>query len=121
MRFLIDMPLSPALAEWLNRNGHDAIHASAIGLSAASDVVILSEAERDHRIVITADLDYPRLLALSGADRPSVILYRGGNYSELQMLTLLKSVLAHVTGLRPTGLFVVVDHERIRKRDMPLR
>lgn len=36
MKFLIDMPLSPALAVWLVRQGHDAVHALEVGLSRAS-------------------------------------------------------------------------------------
>jgi hypothetical protein len=32
--------------------------------------------------VVTADLDYPRLLALAGVERPSLILFRGGDWSE---------------------------------------
>ena len=34
MRFLVDMPLSPALAVWLVERGHDAVHAAAIGLAS---------------------------------------------------------------------------------------
>ena len=37
MRFLIDMPLSPVLAAWLQQKGNDAKHAYAAGLGRASD------------------------------------------------------------------------------------
>jgi hypothetical protein len=32
MRFLVDMPLSPVLAQWLSDKGHDAVHAAQRGL-----------------------------------------------------------------------------------------
>jgi hypothetical protein len=32
--------------------------------------------------VVTADLHYPRLLAVTGAEGPSLILLRGGDWSE---------------------------------------
>ena len=41
MKFLVDMPLSPALSRWLTERGHDAVHASEAGLHAASDIEII--------------------------------------------------------------------------------
>ncbi|MGQ5710393.1 DUF5615 family PIN-like protein [Desulforudis sp. DRI-14] len=54
MKLLIDMPLSPGLAERLTREGYDAIHAVSLGLDRAPDAVILDHARREGRIVITA-------------------------------------------------------------------
>lgn len=84
MRFLIDMPLSPELASWLRERGHEADHASAVGLHNAKDQRIIEIAREQNRIIITADLDYPQLLAVSRAKDPGVILLRGGNYNEAQ-------------------------------------
>ena len=82
MKFLIDMPLSPGLSRWLVEQGHDAVHAQSVGLDRAGDSEIIEQARSESRTVVTADLDYPRLLALSGATEPSLILFRGGNWSE---------------------------------------
>ena len=65
MRFLVDMPLSPELAKWLVRQGHDAVHALEVELDRALDEVIFGKALYEQRVIITADLDYPRLLALA--------------------------------------------------------
>ena len=46
MKFLVDMPLSPALARWLGIQGHDAVHAAALGLGRAADARILAQARR---------------------------------------------------------------------------
>lgn len=62
MRFLIDMALSPELGAWLAAHGHDVVHASQFSLSQAPDIDILAVATDQHRVVITADLDFPRLL-----------------------------------------------------------
>lgn len=72
MRFLIDMPLSPGLATWLRERGHEADHASAVGLHNAKDQRIIEVAREQNRIIVTADLDYPQLLAVSRAKDPGV-------------------------------------------------
>jgi predicted nuclease of predicted toxin-antitoxin system len=64
VNFLIDMPLSPALAAWLRDQGHDAVHAAEIALDRAPDSEIVERAKQETRTIITVDLDYPRLLAL---------------------------------------------------------
>jgi predicted nuclease of predicted toxin-antitoxin system len=58
------MPLSPALAAWLRGQGYDALHAAELGLHRAPDTDIMARAKEDGRTIVTADLDYPRLLAL---------------------------------------------------------
>jgi predicted nuclease of predicted toxin-antitoxin system len=70
VKFLIDMALSSDLALWLKTLGYDAVHASELSLSRAADTKILSTALDDGRIVITADLGFPRLLAIVGAAGP---------------------------------------------------
>lgn len=81
------MPLSPPLAQWLASTGDDAVHAAGLGLQRAPDSEILAGAAQDGRTVITVDLDYPRLLALAGAAGPSLILFRGGDWGESEIIT----------------------------------
>ena len=57
MKFLVDMPLPPALARWLAAQGHDAVHADAVGLGRSTDREILTRARQEARTVVTADLD----------------------------------------------------------------
>jgi predicted nuclease of predicted toxin-antitoxin system len=66
-------------------------------------------------------LDYPRLLALSGADSPAIILFRGGNYSEEEMRSLFALVLETVNENEISQSFIVADGHRIRKRNLPLK
>jgi len=120
LRFLIDMPITPLAAQRLAAAGHDAVHASAAGLAAASDEEILRAASREGRIVVTADLDYPRLLALGLAEEPGLILFRGGSYSDDQMLSLLDRVLARASELDLQHSITVIDRSRIRRRPLPI-
>jgi len=120
VKFLIDMPLSPELAVWLVQQGHDAIHASRVGLERSADPVILERARSEQRVVVTADLDYPRLLALAQAEGPGLILFRGGNYSEQEAVERLARALETIPHEElPTSL-VVIEKERIRRRRLPI-
>jgi len=57
VKFLIDMPLPPTLARWLSDRGHDAVHATELGLDRAPDSEIILRARQETRTVVTADLD----------------------------------------------------------------
>jgi predicted nuclease of predicted toxin-antitoxin system len=120
MKFLVDMPLSPALAFWLARQGHDAIHAVEVGLERASDALILETARNQQRIVVTADLDFPRLLAFAESQGPGLILFRGGNYSEEESVRRLKSALETIAGEEMSKSIIVIEKKRIRRRSLPL-
>ncbi len=120
MKFLVDMPVSPQLAKWLTENGYDAVHASDISLHKSKDREILKEARKQSRIIITADLDFPQLLAMSCAKDPGIILFRGGNYNEQEMLALLKRVLDHIKEEKLFNSITVVDKTRIRCTPLPI-
>ena len=118
--FLVDMPLSPGLADWLTASGHDAVHASRLGLFLAHDDAILQRALAEDRIVVTADLDYAQLLAMSGASGPSVILFRSGNWSEREVNTKFAAILAAMPEHAFVSALIVVEANRLRRRPLPL-
>jgi predicted nuclease of predicted toxin-antitoxin system len=120
VKFLVDMPLSPELAAWLTLRGHDAQHVSKLGLAQAADGEILELARSQHRVVITADLDYPRLLALAQLDAPGLILFRGGNYSEQETVDRLKRTLEMIPEGELPNSVIVIEKGRIRQRRLPL-
>ena len=120
MKFLVDMPLSPTVAKWLRDQGHDAVHASDIGLFRAPDTEIMERAKNENRTILTADLDYPHLLALSKASEPSVILFRDGNWSDADVHERLRTILASLTEAEIVDSIIVVERERIRRRRLPL-
>jgi len=114
------MPLPPALARWLATQGHDAVHASAACLDRSTDPEILTRARQEARTVITADLDYPRLLALAGAEGPSLILFRGGDWSEPDVTARMQQILDVIGESEIARSIVVVDRSRVRRRRLPI-
>jgi predicted nuclease of predicted toxin-antitoxin system len=58
----------------------------------APDIEILDFAAAQSRIVITLDRDFPEILALTAASRPSVVLIRQQRLPGPQVATLLASL-----------------------------
>ena len=115
------MPLSPALARWLIDKGHNAVHASDIGLAKASDAEILGRAKQEVRTVITVDLDYSRLLVLTRVAEPSLILFRGGNWSEGDVIARMRELLQSLSETDIEQSILIADRQRVRRRRLPLR
>ena len=114
------MPLSPALAAWLVEQGQDCVHVADLGLDRASDSEILQRARDDGRVMITADLDYARLLVQARSHKPGLILFRRGNYSEREARERLQRVLDVVPQEELHTSIVVIERGRIRRRRLPL-
>ncbi len=109
------MPIPPALARWLSSQGHDAVHATEIGLDRAPDSEIVLRARQESRTVVTADLDYPRLLALAQTIDPSLILFRGGNWSQADLIARMHHILMVLNDPDSAHSILVVERDRIRK------
>jgi len=120
VRFLVDMPLSPALAAWLVDHGHDAVHAGAVGLASQPDAAVMARARQERRTIITVDLDYPRLLTLAQASEPSLILFREGDWSDAAVVVRMSEILATLTEADVIRSILVVDHFRVRRRRLPI-
>ena len=121
MRFLVDQPISPLLAEWLREVGHEAFYVRERGLSRASDEEIFSIAVAESAVIVTADLDFSRIVVLSGRDQPGLILFRAGNLSDDQMLDLLGTVIRRVPAQQLQRSVVVADRTSLRIAPLPLR
>lgn len=121
MRFLVDQPVSPLLTDWLREAGHEAFHVRERGLSRASDEEIFSVATSEGAIIGTADLDFSRIVALSGRAEPGLILFRAGNLSDEQMLGLLQDVIERLSPEQLQRSIVVADRTTLRVASLPLR
>ena len=116
MKFLVDMPLPPQLAVLLADAGHDAVHVGDIGMHRAADHEILARASSENRIVVTADLDFPRLLALADKATVSVILFRGGDFDDATAFGFMRRALLVISAVETSHFLMTVDRHRIRRR-----
>jgi predicted nuclease of predicted toxin-antitoxin system len=76
VKILLDMNLSPRRVRFLEQEGFEAIHWSAVGDSRATDTTIMSWAGRNGFVVFSHDLDFSALLAATQASGPSVVRVR---------------------------------------------
>lgn len=121
MRFLIDNALSPVVAEGLRQANHDAIHVRDLGLAAADDETIVEHADRDQRVIVSADTDFGTILAMRNAASPSVILFRGA--TPRNPIGQVKLLIANLCAIAPSierGAVVVLEPQRIRVRSLPM-
>ena len=65
MRFIVDMCMDVRVASWLNSQGHDATHLRDEGLQRLPDGGVFEKAIAESRVVVTFDLDYGEIVALS--------------------------------------------------------
>jgi len=121
MRLLLDANLSPSLVAPLTRAGHDVVHVEHIGLVSAEDEAILDHAGADGRVIVTADTDFPMLLALRRAHMPSVVLLRHMTHlpPDVQR-ALLEANLPLVRQYLDAGAVVSLSPTRMAVRDLPL-
>ncbi len=121
MNFLLDMPVSPALLEVIARSRLSRCSCRAhLASNAPPTVELLILAQREERVIITADLDFPRLLALSSERGPGIILFRGGNYSDQEMRNLLTVCCVKCQKINCDKSVCVVDKKRVRITPLPL-
>ena len=86
-----------------------------LGLPSETDTEIIARAKPDLRTVVTADLDYPRLLALAQATEPSLILFRRGDWSEADVIARLSDLHAGLSVADIAQTILVVDRDRMRR------
>ena len=77
MRLLLDMNLTPRWVALLAGAGHHAVHWSTLGPVGEADAAICEYARENEFVLVTNDLDFPRILAHTLRAKPSVILLRG--------------------------------------------
>ncbi len=121
MRILADMHISPNTVQHLMRTGHDAIRVDAVMPNTATDREIVGWAARNDRVVLTQDLDFSDIIALSGAIRPSLITLRLSDSRVENVNRVLESVLPQIEDCIEAGIVVTVEDDRFRIRQLPIR
>ena len=120
MRFLIDECLPPSMAGLLRAAGHDCAHVYELGLGGQPEQ-IMDLADRENRILISADTDFGELLANAPVLAPSVILLRRTDKRAASLAAVILANLEQVTEDLAAGALIVISDTRIRVRRLPMK
>ena len=120
MKILIDMNLSPELVDEFKHHQIDAIHWSTVGKFDAPDVVLMDWARTNDHIVFTHDLDFGTALALTKAERPSVIQVRTQKVTISHLSKMVITTITNYSDLLTQGALIVLDEDKKRIRILPL-
>lgn len=115
------MNLAPRWVDFLNEHGHESVHWHSVGSPAAPDIDLIEYARGNDFVILTQDLDFGTLLALSGDRMPSVIQVRAQatlpDDIGRQVIAAIDAASAHVAN----GALVTVMPSTHRISVLPLR
>jgi len=120
MKLLIDMNLSPQLVRLLTDAGHHATYWGMIGKRNAEDGEILNWAKENGYVIVTNDLDFGAILAITGLESPSVVLFRRREVFSHVIAPLILYAIENFAVELDAGALIVVDEYRYRVRLLPL-
>jgi len=120
MKLLVDMNLSPRWVASLVDAGWAAKHWSKIGDADASDSEILGYAAANDYVVLTQDLDFGAILAITHGKKPSVVQIRSMDISPESIAAQTVAALRHVQTELEAGALLTIEADRTRLRLLPL-
>ncbi len=118
MRLLLDMNMSPKVAERLRAEGHDAVHLRDLSLGHLPDHDVFAYANADQRIVVTFDLDFGEIVSLGAGT--GVVLLRLRSVRTQHVQRRVSVALAEAAAALHAGAVVLVEDTRIRVRTWPI-
>ncbi|RZL22166.1 MAG: hypothetical protein EOO96_24070 [Pedobacter sp.] len=120
MKVLIDMNLSPEWVQEFKHAGFEAVHWSTVGRFDAPDSDLMDWARNHEYIVFTHDLDFGTALALTKAQKPSVIQVRTQNVSVTHLSKMVINTISNHTDFLEQGALIILDESKKRIRILPL-
>lgn len=117
MRFLADENVpGPAVAA-LRESGHDVLWIKEV-FPGAEDAAVLDLAQRERRVVVTADTDFGELVFRSGfpAQYGIVLIRLDWTDPEADNHTIATALASRDEW---GGILAVVEHDRVRIRSLP--
>jgi predicted nuclease of predicted toxin-antitoxin system len=109
MKFLVDMNLSPKWVSVLNTFGWRSIHWSSVGKPTATDSELMDFAREHGYVVLTHDLDFSAILAVTHGEKPSVVQIRTDDISPLGATKVI-TALSQFEGSRSVDIYRPGSH-----------
>lgn len=120
MKLLVDMNLSPRWISFLTASKVEAVHWANIGSVNAMDAEIMAYAREHGYIVLTQDLDFSAILAVTRGIKPSVVQIRSEDLSPDVIGPKVVGALRQLGAQLDAGALVSVEPHRTKVRLLPL-
>jgi len=120
MKILVDMNLSPSWVDFLIINDIEAVHWSHINSPDAPDTEILTYAKLNDFSILTNDLDFGFILAITRGKKPSVIQMRAGVLGPDKIGGIVVSAINLLAVDIDRGALVTIDQNKTRVTLLPL-
>ena len=121
LRLIADVHISPLTVSALRSQGYEIVRSTDLLPATAPDIEILELAKIENRVVLTQDLDFSMLVALSGYDKPSLITLRLSSAKPDIVSQRLLEVLPALQQDLVEGSAITIDDETVRVRKLPIR
>lgn len=121
IRLLADVHISPKTVGDLQKQGYEIMRSSEVLPANAPDINILEFARIENWVVLTQDLDFSMLVALSKYSQPSLITLRLSSAKPDIVTKRLLDVLSQIEKTLQEGSAITVQDESIRIRKLPVR
>ncbi len=120
MKILIDMNLSPEWETEFMLHQIEAVHWTKVGDFNAPDSILMDWAIINDCVIFTHDLDFGAALALTKAEKPSVIQVRTQNVTVKYLSKMVIDTIKEHCDLIKMGALIVIDDDKRRVRILPL-
>jgi len=120
MRLLADLHIAPRTVEFLRALGHDIVRVKEVLPPTADDDTIIGWAVKESRTILTQDLDFSAIIALSRKAEPSLISLRLSSSKIEYVNGVLQKILPDVEADALSGSIIVVEDARVRCRRLPI-
>ena len=114
MRLKVDENLDPRAVEILRTAGHDVASVSDEGLSGQPDPAVESVCRREHRCLVTLDLDFANVLAYPPERHPGLVVLRHPRPTAAGLLGLVRQLAASLEHDNPERRLWIVEPGRLR-------
>jgi len=116
MRIKLDENLSRHLKPRLTAFHHDVATVADEELLGEPDVRIAAAARREHRMVLTLDVEFGNLRKYPPGTHPGIILFRPRRYEALGVARFVERFVREADLALFAGCLVVVEPTRVRVR-----
>lgn len=109
-KLLADENIHPAVVAFLRQHGCDVADVLALGLGRQPDNIILNEALKQDRIVLTHDRDFGRLAVLGRQPMHGIIFLRPGHIDPQFTIATIQAIDTQNFDFSPSFILVARRH-----------